>query len=74
MGLLLPSYPYGFKMLWEGPSQNNPEKRLKVESVPETFALPQSSLKSNIGALTITCTILGVPYYADSIMGPKTLF
>ena len=28
----------------------------------------------NIGALIITCTILGVPYYKCSIVGPKTLF
>ena len=27
-----------------------------------------------IGALTITYTILGLPYYNFSIMGPKTLF
>ena len=30
------------------------------------------SLHDNIGALTITYTILGVPYYNYSIMGPKT--
>ena len=28
----------------------------------------------NIGALIITDTILGVPYYNYSIVGPKTLF
>ena len=28
----------------------------------------------NIGALIITYTILAVPYYNYSIMGPKTLF
>ena len=28
----------------------------------------------NIGALIITYTILGVPYYTSSIIGPKTLF
>ena len=27
-----------------------------------------------IGALIITYTILGVPYYKYTIMGPKTLF
>ena len=31
-------------------------------------------LPSNMGALVITHTILGVPYYSYSIMGPKTLF
>ena len=29
---------------------------------------------SNIGALIITYTILGVPYYIYSIIGPKILF
>ena len=28
----------------------------------------------NIGALIITSTIFGVPYYDYSIVGPKTLF
>ena len=28
----------------------------------------------NIGALVITNTILGVPYYTYSITGPETLF
>ena len=28
----------------------------------------------NTGASTITSTILGVPYYKYSILGPKTLF
>ena len=27
-----------------------------------------------VGALMITYTILGVPYYSYRIMGPKTLF
>ena len=31
-------------------------------------------LRFNIGALTITYTILGVPYYNYSKMGPKTPF
>ena len=29
---------------------------------------------STVGALAITYTILGDPYYTYSIMGPKTLF
>ena len=28
---------------------------------------------TNIGAVIITCTILGVPYQHFSVMGPKTL-
>ena len=31
-------------------------------------------VRSNVEALMITCTILGVPDYRYSIMGPKTLF
>ena len=35
---------------------------------------PQSPEALNIGALTITYTILGVPCDNYSIVGPKTLF
>ena len=35
---------------------------------------PLQLMSSNIGALIITYTILGAPYYNYSIMGPKTLF
>ena len=38
---------------------------------PLSPVTPQA-LHSNIGALIITYTILGVPYYNYSIMGPKT--
>ena len=33
-----------------------------------------SGLEVHIGALIVTYTILGVPYYKYSIMGPKTVF
>ena len=41
-------------------------------AVPE--ALDPRPLNLNIGASIITYTILGVPYYNYSTMGPKTLF
>ena len=33
-----------------------------------------SDVGDNIGAVMVTYTILGVPYYNYSRMGPKTLF
>ena len=36
--------------------------------------LPASKFRGNIGALRITYTILGVPYYSYSIIYPETLF
>ena len=54
-----------------------PELRASAElrtRLEPTFAPSSRSRRSNIRAEKITNTILGVPYYNYSIMGPKTLF
>ena len=48
---------------------------IAVSSIRESeCASDMASSATNIGALMITYTILGVSYYNHSIMGPKTLF
>ena len=43
-----------------------------VVCLPEAGLEPRASCY-NVGASTIACTILGVPNYNYSLMGPKTL-
>ena len=40
----------------------------------EILGLGVEDFRFNVGALVITNTVLGGPYYSYSIMGPKTLF
>ena len=51
--------------------------RVEVPHNAQTFAKSGKTDRSdthNIGALRITYTILGVPDYSYSTLGPKTLF
>ena len=43
-------------------------------AVAVAAAIAAASLHPNIGALIVTYTILEIPYFNYSIMGPKTLF
>ena len=67
-----------YKVQWHGSGQNlvDGERSCLSRAGLQSVSGPplQEGMQDNIGALIITSTVVGVPYYSYSIMGPQTLF